>query len=97
MPRRQEPKKDAVSSEMPRGAVSRHRSVDIRMGQPIWSHIQISCAEHIGTAKASRGTETSKYPEERKENSIPQVAASEKGRAQTDFFGDRGCRTPIYE
>ena len=68
MPRRQEPKKDAVSSEMPRGAVSRHRSVDIRMGQPIWSHIQISHVEYIDMEKASRGTETSKYPEEKKEN-----------------------------
>ena len=33
--------------------------------------------------KATRGTETSKYPEEKKETSIPQVAASERGRAQT--------------
>ena len=29
------------------------------------------------------GTETSKYPEEEKERSIPQVAASESGGAQT--------------
>ena len=34
--------------------------------------------------KATRGTETSKYPEEEKENSIPLVAASEEGRAQTE-------------
>ena len=33
--------------------------------------------------KATRGTETSKYPEEKKEKSIPPVAASEAGRAQT--------------
>ena len=33
--------------------------------------------------KVTRGTETSKYPEENKENSIPQVAASERGRGQT--------------
>ena len=31
--------------------------------------------------KGTRGTETSKYPEEKKETSIPQVAASERGRA----------------
>ena len=37
----------------------------------------------IVTEKATRGTETSKYPEEEKETSIPQVAASEQGRAQT--------------
>ena len=33
--------------------------------------------------KETRGTETSKYPEEEKETSIPKVAASEMGRAQT--------------
>ena len=32
----------------------------------------------------TRGTETSKYPQEKKENSIPKVAASEIGRAQTE-------------
>ena len=37
----------------------------------------------IGMWKATRRTETSKYPEEKKENSIPPVAASEKGEAQT--------------
>ena len=31
--------------------------------------------------RGTRGTETSKYPEEKKENSIPRVAASEMGRA----------------
>ena len=35
----------------------------------------------IGIAKATWGTETSKYPEEEKEKSIPLVAASEMGRA----------------
>ena len=37
----------------------------------------------IATERETRGTETSKYPEEKKETSIPQVAASERGRAQT--------------
>ena len=39
--------------------------------------------------EGTRGSETSKYPEEKKENSIPLVVASEKGRGQT-----RGLRTP---
>ena len=30
-----------------------------------------SCAEYIGTAKLTRGTETSKYPEEEKTTVIP--------------------------
>jgi hypothetical protein len=34
--------------------------------------------------KGTQGTETSKYLQERKENSTPIVAASEVGRAQTD-------------
>ena len=39
--------------------------------------------------RGTRGTETSKYPEEKKENSIPKVAASEMGGAKT---GVRACR-----
>ena len=39
--------------------------------------------------EGTRGSETSKYPEEKKENSIPLVVASEEGRGQT-----RGLRTP---
>ena len=31
----------------------------------------------------TRGTETSKYPQEEKTTVIPQVVASERGRAQT--------------
>ena len=35
-------------------------------------------------AKPTRGTETSKYPEEKKTTVIPQVVASERGIAQTN-------------
>lgn len=37
----------------------------------------------------TRGIETSQYPEEKKSNEIPLVAASETGRAQTsmNFIG----------
>ena len=35
--------------------------------------------------RPTRGTETSKYPEEKKIIMIPQVVASERGRAQTDY------------
>ena len=38
----------------------------------------------------TRGTETSKYPEEKKENSIPRVAASEMERGQTVVRAQRG-------
>ena len=40
-------------------------------------------AEYIGTVPLTQGTETSKYLEEKKEKSIPLVAASEGGTAQT--------------
>ena len=46
----------------------------------------------IDRTEGTRGSETSKYPEEKKENSIPLVVASEKGRGQT-----RGLRTPGVE
>jgi hypothetical protein len=34
--------------------------------------------------RRTRGSETSQYPEEEKSKEIPSVAASERGRAQTD-------------
>ena len=42
-----------------------------------------SMNESIVHEKGTRGTETSKYPEEEKETSISSVAASESERAQT--------------
>jgi hypothetical protein len=45
---------------------------------------QVSHGEYIAMRRYTGGTETSKYPEEEKEKSIPLVAASEMGRAQTD-------------
>ena len=63
------------------------------MGQPAWSRVHASSVEQNRRMKTTRGTETSYYPEEEKENSIPIVAASEVGRAQTSGFGHWGCRT----
>ena len=40
-------------------------------------------AEYIGQLKRTWGTETSKYPEEKKSTEILKVAASEIGIAQT--------------
>ena len=39
-------------------------------------------AEHIGLKERTRGTETSKYPEERKSTDTPLVVASERGPAE---------------
>ena len=49
------------------------------MGEPIYFG---SCLSRE-TLAVSRGTETSKYPEESKSNETPLVAASERGSAQT--------------
>jgi hypothetical protein len=48
--------------------------------------VQLSYTEYIGVAKPTRGTETSKYPEEEKTIVIPQVVASERGTAQTNVI-----------
>src|SRR5688572_21172743 len=47
-------------------------------------------AERIGGVERTRGTETSKYPQELKETSIPSVAASERGHSP-NRSSDRGC------
>ena len=53
------------------------------MGKPDGSHVPSSPAEFIGGRKPTGGSETSQYPQEEKETSIPLVAASERGLAQT--------------
>ncbi len=45
----------------------------------------------------TRGTETSKYPEEEKTIVIPSVAASERGLAQTRELALWGCGTSHME
>ncbi len=71
MPWHQEPKKDVTSCEKLRVGANIRQSADIRMGQPGYGNAQSSTVEHIGCEKETRGTETSKYPEEEKETSIP--------------------------
>jgi hypothetical protein len=51
------------------------------MGQPIQEEFWIFLSKR--TRRRTRGTETSKYPEEKKTIVIPQVVASERGVAQT--------------
>ena len=53
--------------------------------------------ERIGRGRTTRGTETSKYPEEEKSTEIPRVAASESGRAQTHarVTACRRCRVGV--
>ena len=48
MPRHQEPKKDGANTEMLWGAVSEHRSTDVRMGKPTYGEPYVSYTEYIG-------------------------------------------------
>ena len=50
------------------------------MGKPTCLR-QVSQSEYIGLWRRTRGTETSKYPKEKKSIEIPSVAASERGIA----------------
>ena len=54
------------------------------MGEPVRGKARTPADESIVCQEGTRGTETSKYPEEKKEKSIPVVAASEEGRGQTN-------------
>ena len=45
----------------------------------------------------TKGTETSKYLEEKKSTEISSVAASESESGQTGMLAYRGCRTCIKE
>ena len=85
MPWQQKLKKDVTNYEMSRGAVSTLRSGNIRMWEHIQSNIYISQSEYIALERATQGTETSKYLEEKKEKSITLVVASETVTAQTSF------------
>ena len=75
------PKKDVTSCEKLRGAANERRSVDIRMRELNTSNVVLHHNEKIVMSGGTWGTETSNYPEEKKEKSIPKVVASEIGRA----------------
>ena len=56
------------------------------------SNVTVSLNEQNSLTKGTRGTETSKYPEEKKVKTIPKVVASEIGRAQTESSNRRGVK-----
>ena len=66
MPWRQMPMKDVGHCDKPRIAVNRLRFGDLRIGKPAVANQQHSFVESINRGKGTRGTETSKYPEEKK-------------------------------
>ena len=75
--------KDVTSCDKPRGGAYGPGSADVRMGEPACGHAHAPAPERIRCEEATRGTETSKYPEEEKSTEIARVAASESAPAQT--------------
>ena len=55
-----------------------------------WGNTQVPSGECIAGVERTQGTETSKYLEEKKETSIPSVAASESGHSP-NRDSSRGC------
>ena len=67
------------------------------MGEPGRGNARSPTNESIVREEGTRGSETSKYPEEKKENSISLVVASEEERGQTGGLrttGVEGRRNP---
>jgi len=79
MPRLSEAMKDVTSCDKLRGSAHTNWSAGFRMGQPN------TLKMYYPLRRLTRGTETSKYPEEKKTIVIPIVAASELGIAQTIY------------
>ena len=60
------------------------------MRKLVWGNTQSPAGECIAGMERTQGTETSKYLEEKKETSIPSVAASERGTSP-NRDSSRGC------
>ena len=84
-----------VSCEKLRGAASKFRSADVRMGKPGWSNVQSSIAEYIGYRRGTRGTETSKYPKEEKTKVISQSSGERTGNSPNLSLRTKGCGQSI--
>ena len=80
MPWHWKPKKDVTSCDKLRWGANILWPADVRMRELTCFNRQVSYDEYIVIEKETRRTETSKYPEEKKETSIFQVAASERER-----------------
>ena len=94
MPRLREAMKDAASCENHGVGANSRQSRGIRMGQPG----AVKPHHSMINGRQTQGTETSKYLEEEKTKVIPQVAASERGEAQTISVAMHiwGCRTATF-
>ena len=57
---------------------------------------QLELCSVTSQEESTRGTETSKYLQEEKSSEIPEVAASERGRAQTECLRTFGVVGPVW-
>ena len=73
--------KDVVACDKLREAGKRALIRRCPNGETQLHDLQLLLPECIGQVERTRGTETSKYPQEKKETSIPSVAASESGHS----------------
>ena len=73
--------KDVVICEKSGEADKRALIPECPNGETHLSQGRYLLAEYIGFERRTRGTETSKYPKEKKSTEIPLVAASETGPA----------------
>ena len=78
------PKKDVTSCEKLRVAANERRTVDIRMRELNASNVALHRNEQIVTSEGTRGTETSKYPEEK------------KVKNDSESSGERNRRSPNH-
>ena len=70
MPRQSEAKKDVVTCDKVRGAGKQALILTFLNGET-HSIYRVSHSEYIAMRRRTRGTETSKYPEEKKSTEIP--------------------------
>jgi len=82
--------KDVVACDKPREAGKRASIRGFLNAETRRNDLPSPAAEFIGRTERTQGTETSKYLEEKKETSIPSVAASESGHSP-NRDSSRGC------
>jgi len=85
-----EAKKDVVACDMLREAGKRALIRRFLNAETRRDDLPSPATECIGGQEQTQGTETSKYLEEKKETSIPSVAASESGNSP-NRDSSRGC------
>ena len=82
--------KDVVACDMPREAGKRALIRGFLNEETQPRNPRLLLPECIGQVERTQGTETSQYLQEKKETSIPSVAASESGTSP-NRSSDRGC------